>query len=251
MNERDREPEIHETAYVAPTVKLGDWSKVGSHSRIYGKVEIGRAAWITENVIIGGGQQEFGSLKAGDFLHLGIRSMINIAAPVSIGNEVGLGMDTKIFTHGNYCSELEGFPFQRGAVSLGSNVWLPYSIVLPNVGIGNNVVVSVGSIVNRDLPSGCLAGGVPARIIKPDQYPDPQKTQPILKAIVQDAKYYGVKGLSIVDHFLSVGKTRFYPKSRKIHGDANADTQIIRGLFRRRGIRFRYYDNQGAYTEWD
>ena len=251
MNDKDREPQIHKTAYVAPTVKLGDWSKVGPHTKIYGKVEIGRAAWITENVIIGGGQQEYGFLQGGDFLHLGIRSMINIAAPVLIGNEVGLGMDTKIFTHGGYLSEINGFPFERGSVTIGSNVWLPSALVLPNVGIGNNVVIAAGSVVNRDLPSGCLAGGVPARIIKSDHYPDPQKTQPILKAIVQDAKYYGVKDLRIVDHGLKVGSTWFFPKERDLEGPATADTQIIRGLFRRRGIRFRVYDNKGVYAEWD
>lgn len=246
-----RKPQIHETAYVAPSVELGDWSKVHAGAQIFGKVKIGRAAWILPNAIIGGGQQEFGSLTAGDFLHLGMRSFVNIAAPVSIGDEVGLGMDTKIFTHGNYCSELEGFPFQRGPVSLGSNVWLPYAIVLPNVGIGNNVVVAAMSLVHRDLPNGCLAGGVPAKILRHNAFPEQELTQPILKEIVKDSKYYGVPKLVVMDQSLKVGKTRFYPRQRIIEGPATPDTQIIRGLFRRRGIRFRYYDNQGVYTKWD
>jgi acetyltransferase-like isoleucine patch superfamily enzyme len=251
MNERDREPQIHETAYVAPSVELGDWSRVGANAQIYGKTKIGRAAWICENAIIGGGQQELGSLEAGDFLHLGIRSMINIASPVSIGDEVGLGMDTKIFTHGGYLSELEGFPFQRGPVSIGERVWLPYAIVLPQVGIGNNVVVAAMSLVHRDLPSGCLAAGVPAKILRNNAFPELEKTQPILKAILQDAKHYGTKNLRIIDHWLKVGDTTFYPLSRDIEGPVNYDTAIVKNLFRRRGIRFRYYDNKGVYQEWD
>ena len=251
MNNEDREPRIHSSSYVSPNIELGDWSRVGPNVEILGKGKIGRAAWINDNATIGGGQMELGSIDVGDFLHLGRRSFVNIAASVSIGHEVGLGMDTKIFTHGGYLSELDGFPFERGPVSIGSNVWLPYAIVLPKVGIGDNVVVAAMSLVNRDLPSGCLAGGVPAKILKENAYPKQQPTQQILKAIVQDAKYYGVKNLRVVDHGLKVGKTWFFPVERDLEGVANHDTDVIKNLFRRRGIRFRYYNNQGVYTPWD
>lgn len=250
MNERDRKPQIHETAYVAPSVELGDWSIVHAGAKIFGKVKIGRAAWINENVIIGGGQQEFGSMEAGDFLHLGIRSMVNIAAPVSIGDEVGLGMDTKIFTHGGYLSEIEGFPYQRGPVTIGSNVWLPYAIVLPNVVIGSNVVVAAMSLVDKEIPNGCLAGGVPVKILR-YAFPELKATKPLFESIINDAKYYGVRELSYSDNFLTVGSTIFYVWSREIVGPANVDTQIVKNLLRRRGIRFRYYDNKGVYQEWD
>ena len=52
-------------------------------------------------------------------------------------------------------------------ISLGSRVYLGLNtIVLPGVTIGDDVVVGAGSVVARDLPSGCVAAGVPARVIK-------------------------------------------------------------------------------------
>lgn len=39
------------------------------------------------------------------------------------------------------------------------------SIILPNVRIGNNVIVAAGSIITKDIPDNSVAGGVPARVI--------------------------------------------------------------------------------------
>jgi len=41
------------------------------------------------------------------------------------------------------------------------------STVLPGVTIGDNVVIGTGSVVTKDIPSGSVAAGVPARVIKP------------------------------------------------------------------------------------
>ena len=57
-------------------------------------------------------------------------------------------------------------------MKIGKNVWLPArSIVLPNVTIGDNVVVGINSIVNRSLPGGCFAAGTPCKVIKENMYP--------------------------------------------------------------------------------
>jgi len=52
-------------------------------------------------------------------------------------------------------------------ITVGSNVSIGYgSIILRGVTIGDNVVIAAGSVVSRDIPSDCVAGGVPARVIK-------------------------------------------------------------------------------------
>jgi acetyltransferase-like isoleucine patch superfamily enzyme len=52
-------------------------------------------------------------------------------------------------------------------ITVGNNVFIGYgSIILPGVTIGDNVVIAAGSVVSRAIPSNCVAGGVPARVIK-------------------------------------------------------------------------------------
>ena len=38
--------------------------------------------------------------------------------------------------------------------------------ILPGVSIGNNVIIAAGAVVTKDIPDNCVAGGVPARLIK-------------------------------------------------------------------------------------
>ncbi|MFO0773569.1 MAG: acyltransferase [Nitrospiraceae bacterium] len=54
-----------------------------------------------------------------------------------------------------------------GPIVVGNNVFIGYgSILLPNIRIGDNVLIAAGAVVTRDLPSGVVAAGVPARPIK-------------------------------------------------------------------------------------
>lgn len=53
-------------------------------------------------------------------------------------------------------------------IVLEENVWLGMrTIVLKGVTIGANTIVAAGSVVTRSLPGNVIAGGVPARVIRP------------------------------------------------------------------------------------
>ena len=55
---------------------------------------------------------------------------------------------------------------KMGRIKIGDNCFIGHSaIVLPGVTIGNNVIIGAGSIVSHDVPSDCVAAGVPARVI--------------------------------------------------------------------------------------
>ena len=252
-----RDVKIHPSAKLLATeLVIGDFAKSGEGVVIAGRsVEIGREAWITTGVLIGGGRSEMGSLKTGDFLHLGKGSMVNTANEVTIGNEVGIGMDGRIYTHGAYLSEYEGFPYQDAPVRIGSNVWLPNAMVFPGVTIGDNVVVSAMSLVNRDLPSGCLAAGIPAKVLKENVYPREitrEKKVEILDQVLREATVYKITGSRDEDgKSISIGKTIFSIPERKIEGPANLNTDRVKDLLRRHGIRFRYYNDGESYKEWD
>jgi len=52
-------------------------------------------------------------------------------------------------------------------ISIGNDVYLGVrTLVMPGVRIGNRVIIGAGSIVTRDIPDNSVAVGVPARVIK-------------------------------------------------------------------------------------
>ena len=59
-----------------------------------------------------------------------------------------------------------------GRIKVGNNVHIGMgAYICPNVTIGDNVIVAVGSIVTKDVPPDCVVAGVPARIIESlDEY---------------------------------------------------------------------------------
>lgn len=53
-------------------------------------------------------------------------------------------------------------------IAVGDDVWIGGNVtVIGGVHIGNNVVIAAGAVVVNDIPDNCVAGGVPAKVIKP------------------------------------------------------------------------------------
>ncbi len=253
---------IHPTARI--NVKhgyLGDRSVVGEHAVIEGnQVEIGAEAWIFRYADIGGGScfDPQAKFQAGDFLHMGLHSHINFAYPVKIGHEFGCGIETKIFAHGAYLSAWNGFPVQWAGVTIGDCVWMPNAWVNPGVSVGSNVVVAARSLVRTDLPAGCLAGGVPAKVLKEGAFPKNltfNEKGSLFQMIFDQAAGLSAENQNFSrvdeDMFLINGSCRFdLSAKRVIEGLTTPFTELLRNQLRRNGIRFRFFPKNGEYVPW-
>lgn len=242
---------------------------------------IGRELWTGPDVRIGGGSwnEVHSRLTAGYWLHLGMRVFINTARAVTIGNEVGLGTGTAVYTHGAYQSALQGFPVAFAPVTIGDNCWLPGAVVNPGVRIGENAVVAVGSVVTRDIPAGALAAGVPCRVIRHNAYPCPltaDRRQDFFTTFLNAAAeiiadrtgtpaVFDARKMTIVSPAVTIeysnqnitvwtpqGEpvTTFALAERTIVGKADALTEKLRDLLRRHGIRFFAETRDGRYHDW-
>ena len=68
---------------------------------------------------------------------------------------------------------------RKGDIVVGNDVWIGReSVILPGVTIGDGAIVAAYSVVTRDVPPYTLAGGNPARPLKPRF--DPELTQLLL-----------------------------------------------------------------------
>lgn len=241
---------VHPTAKIeCDNLALGDGTIIRAHAELYGRrIVLGRDSFVDEYAVIGGGSAEVGEFVAGDWLHMGMFSQVNIARPVHVGDEVGIGISTRIFTHGAYLSEWDGFPVQFESVTVGSRVWLPQATVMPGVTVGDDVVVAAGSVVTKDVPSGCLAAGTPARVIRGDVYPSkPEDRQAILERII--GKMAEVHpGVVRCGHVCP--HTCFWIAERVIDGPVTNVSERVRNELRRHGIRFPYSVVDGEYQRW-
>ena len=179
------------------------------------------------------------------------RTIINPSDEVHIGDNVGIGGEVMIWTHGAWLDVMQGFPADFGPVKIGNNVWLPArSVVLPNVEIGDNTVIGIGSIINRNIPKGCFAAGSPCKVIKENCYPkkltDEEKYN-ILEGIVKDyIKLLGYKelkaGIGVEPNQLTLNRkegqqTIFNIENRTISGYEDELSEDLRDYLRRRGIK--------------
>lgn len=111
----------------------------------------------------------------GGQLHVGVRSFVNFglvaldAAVITIGDDVQIGPGVQLLTPTHPIdAQLRRDKWEAAEpIAVGDNVWLGGgSIVLPGVTIGENTVVGAGAVVTRSLPSGVIAVGNPARILR-------------------------------------------------------------------------------------
>ena len=237
------------------SIKLGEFCIIGDNVTIEcNKFEAHSWLFMWHGVEVGRGgcNGKNSNVKIGKGVGIFENTVINPSESVEIGDNCGIGADVMIWTHGAWLDVMQGFPHDFGPVKLGNNVWLPArSIVLPNVTIGDNVVIGTNSIINRDLPNGCLAAGTPCKVIREGLYPRPLNDKDLKKLVEHICSDW-------IDLCISKGITRnievwyekrkiflnqnslqtiYYLDDRKIEGHTNDVSEDLRDYLRRRGIK--------------
>lgn len=88
---------------------------------------------------------------------------------IELGDDVKITRGVTMLTHGYDWSVLAGLydvVLGSGGITVGDNVFIGMNTtILKGVHIGNNVVIGAGSLVNKNIPDGCVAAGNPCKVI--------------------------------------------------------------------------------------
>ena len=143
-------------------------------------ITIGRGCRISGQVTITGrhGGATRPQLILGRNIDLGWQTTVAVGRRIEIGDNVRIAGRAFLAGYPGHPLDPEaralGLPEtedQVGDIILERDVWLATGVtVSAGVTIGAGTVVAAGSVVTKDLPPNVLAGGVPARVIRPIAY---------------------------------------------------------------------------------
>lgn len=89
---------------------------------------------------------------------------------ISMGSNVQITRGVTILTHGFDWAVIKGLYGDvlgsAGPVTIGNNVFIGmHTTILKDVTIGDNVIIGANSLINKDIPSNCVCAGNPQRVI--------------------------------------------------------------------------------------
>lgn len=102
---------------------------------------------------------EEGNLKIGNNVFFNRGCSINCRANVTVGDNCIFGENVLVYDHDHHFNCGIGLKegYALGAVKIGKGCWIGAgTIILKGVTIGDNVLISAGSLVKKDIPSNSL-----------------------------------------------------------------------------------------------
>jgi len=198
-----RKPGIGQYTVIDPTVKIGKNVVIGNNCTVGRYVEIGDNTEIRNNVVITDGVKigahclirsssvigeegfgfgnevdgtpvripHLGSVEIGNYVEIGnftaiargtlkntiIRSHVKIDNLVHIAHNCVIGEKTMIIA----CAEVSG------SSVVGENCWLGVGCsTMQKISIGADCVIGIGAVILKDVPSGAVMAGNPAKILR-------------------------------------------------------------------------------------
>ena len=130
-------------------------------------INIGQGFRSRRNVEINARDQ--GSIKIGNNVFFNSSCIITSRNKIEIGDNTILGPGVIVYDNDHVIRDglVVDNEFTTAPVSIGKNVWIgACSVILPGVTIGDGSVIAAGSVVTKDIPADCVAGGNPCKIIR-------------------------------------------------------------------------------------
>lgn len=104
--------------------------------------------------------QHHENLELGYGVDIGCFTYLNAKYGIEIGKNVQIGPHCTIHTNSTIDCKTGKIVIEDGA-RIGA-----YSMIMPNIKIGTNVLIGAYSFVDKDIPKNALAYGIPVRIIR-------------------------------------------------------------------------------------
>ncbi|HTU71437.1 MAG TPA: acyltransferase [Candidatus Baltobacteraceae bacterium] len=165
------------TIMKANAIRIGSYTRVASFAVIYGElIESSRFA-------------------IGNHSSIANFCWIEPGEGITVGDQVGIGGHTFIFTHGSWSDYLCGSPWNYGPVVIEDRVWIAWRVtVQANVTIGHDSIIAVGAVITKNVPPNVFAAGMPAKTVSEPAMPAVGETERLHRAERMLAAY-GERGM--------------------------------------------------------
>jgi len=133
-----------------------------------GTIEIGDNCNIFENVIIA---TYGGNIKIGNYTSINPFCVLYGHGGLTIGNDVRIATHC-VFVPANHIYDDLHTPIRKQGLSkkginIEDNIWIGAGVkILDGVRVQKNSIIAAGSVVHKNVETGVVVGGVPAKIIK-------------------------------------------------------------------------------------
>ena len=135
-----------------------------------GPVTLADKVAVHRNAVLETGREGYIKVGAGSSIHPGSQLKAYLE-PILIGKGVMIAANAALYSYDHGMAP--GMPIRRqpltakGPITIDNEAWIGTgAIILSGVTIGEGAVVAAGAVVTKDIPSGAIAAGNPARVIK-------------------------------------------------------------------------------------